>query len=424
MALGLNQPDDRCTTTEKPTCLTDGLCTETKGVCQNWSNGTICVDAKCSGDKTYSISANLCDGKGLIDSCKDQGTVPCLLYVCDTGNGLCKTSCTIDQDCAANAKCLISGGQTVGVCKLKDGQTCNGGSECFTNNCANNVCCNDPCNRSCESCNQAGNVGFCTAVGAGNPDPKGACATESKQSCGFDGLCGINRNECQKWPGGTECYAAYCTLDVVNYHRICNGFGECSAPESHDCTPYACSGGSCKGSCTTGADCASGYSCKGTVCLKSTGQDCDNDGDCLSGYCTDGVCCGSRCHGTCEKCNFENRHGYCDPVAAGEDSGGDCAVGTPSTSCGTNGKCSGSRSCQYYGPETSCQAAFCNVDVAYFERFCDSAGSCSTQVTQNCPPYACLSGACKTSCNTVVDCAINNSCNGLNRPGFRGDSVS
>ena len=334
--------DAGCQTTDKSTCLTDGLCTATKGVCDNWVNGTVCIDAKCSDDGTTSISANLCDGKGLFDSCKYQGTVPCLTYVCDTGNGLCKHSCSGDQDCASNAKCLIPGGQSVGECRLIDGQTCKAGSECFSNSCANGVCCNDPCDGSCESCNQVGHVGACTAVGDGNPDPKGACTAESKLSCGQDGLCGANRKECQKWPSGTECVSATCLNEsTVSLQQTCNGTGACSTPLTKDCLPFKCNAGVCKVEpCTSTDDCATGYSCN-TIsgkCLKNEGQICGTDGDCYSGNCCDNS--GTKhCRNLT---NDQNNCGSCNNVCQQTHSSNVCLGSQCSPTCNSGyANCSG-----------------------------------------------------------------------------------
>jgi len=135
----------------------------------------------------------------------------------------------------------------------------------------------------------------------------------------------------------------------------------------------------------------------------ANGQVCSNNGDCTSSKCVDGVCCESACGGTCEACNQAGRLGYCDPIPGGTDPSNECAQQAVST-CGTNGFCSGSRSCALYASGTVCNAASCSIATYFLADTCNGAGTCIDRGSQSCNPYACGSGVCLTSCSSDSNC--------------------
>jgi hypothetical protein len=75
------------------------------------------------------------------------------------------------------------GGQNPGAL----GMPCQDGSTCDSGHCVQGVCCNDACDSSCQSCTIAGDVGYCSPLGAGE-DPQDACVGAA--SCDGFGACG------------------------------------------------------------------------------------------------------------------------------------------------------------------------------------------------------------------------------------------
>jgi hypothetical protein len=111
------------------------------------------------------------------------------------------------------------------------GASCNASGQCTSGNCVDGVCCNAVCNQPCFVCNAADNPGLCT------PEPMGV-------------LCG----------------SAACVAEVASGERRCNGAGQCVG-STMSCAPFGCAVNSCRESCTTEGDCASGYVCGGGSCV-------------------------------------------------------------------------------------------------------------------------------------------------------------
>ncbi len=49
------------------------------------------------------------------------------------------------------------------------------------------------------------------------------------------------------------------------------------------------------------------------------GSSCSSNADCVSGFCTDGVCCDSLCEQTCYACNQQAAMGHCAALTSGQD---------------------------------------------------------------------------------------------------------
>ena len=107
----------------------------------------------------------------------------CNAYVCDT-TGVCKTTCTVDADCATGYFCI--GGSCA---KKTPGTACAADSDCGSSHCAQGVCCNNACTGTCMSCALTATNGTCTPVAAG-ADPLNQCAdVASTNPCGTNGSC-------------------------------------------------------------------------------------------------------------------------------------------------------------------------------------------------------------------------------------------
>jgi hypothetical protein len=199
---------------------------------------------------------------------------------------------------------------------------------------------------------------------------------------------------------------------------------------------------------------------------KVDGTACTAGADCNSTFCVDGFCCNEKCDDVCASCAMDGSKGVCTPYAVDTDpenecgpkipmsggggdggpadgaaSDGSAADGSASDGSGSSsmdgggtasdapvinppdggimsmpgtcgGKCSGSRSCKFPGPEKSCGSPFCNTNEQVAAFVCDSNGGCTVGLT-TCPDYACdpAKAACRTQCSQTTDCASTDFCN-------------
>ena len=192
-------PDDECPTDPTSTCGRTGVCSGARA-CAKYAVNTVCTPASCSGQ--ISNLADTCDGNG---TCVDRGTQTCTPYICDSGTGLCRASCSVNTDCQPNFDCAG------GTCKKSKGQTCATDTDCASNFCTDSVCCEARCNGVCEKCNLAARAGFCDAVSV-DTDPDNECAAQAASTCGTTGMCSGSRS-CALHPSGTVCNSAACAAE-------------------------------------------------------------------------------------------------------------------------------------------------------------------------------------------------------------------
>ncbi len=336
------------------------------------AGSVLCGTAACSAGLETHVAT--CDGAG---SCTDAPR-SCGLYACQTGGALCNDACSTDGDCATGAycdtaakvcrplaglgqKCVASDGcgagefctegvccavaacptgQTcaagvpgkAGLCTKDNGQACATNDECTSRSCVDGVCCNSLCNGQCEACDVTGSVGTCTAV-TGTPHGARTACSAGGDACGAASCDGIVRGSCAGRPGtSTSCAAAACAGDAVVAASFCDGKGLCVAGGTSDCKGYRCDTASaaCKTTCTTSADCASGFGCTAGACTPIVAS-CSGDATavvardgtttpCAPYYCTSGVC-GASCTST----------GDCQPGFTCDASSGKCASITADT---------------------------------------------------------------------------------------------
>jgi hypothetical protein len=179
---------------------------------------------------------------------------------------------------------------------------------------------------------------------------------------------------------GTACGAASCSGSTSTPVGACDGAGTCKQT-SVNCSPYICGGDTCKTTCATTADCASGFSCLGYFCtnLQPNGAACNSPAQCISGHCTEGFCCGVATCPACNSCAVPGKQGTCSPA-------GDGMV------CGT-ASCDGN---DRLHPTPVC-----------------ANGTCAQGALVACAPYGCNTTAltgCNTSCGADGDCAKKNKC--------------
>jgi hypothetical protein len=389
-------PADQCAKQDGSTCQTDGWC-DGKGGCELYATGTVCGTNTCTAG--LATAAGKCDGAG---TCGAGVASMCNAYVCDT-TGVCKTSCTVDADCATSYFCLG------GTCAKKSpGTTCAADSDCTSSHCAQGVCCNNACNGTCMACNLTGSSGTCSVVPAGT-DPLNQCADQKASNvCGTNGSCD-GAGACQFYSAGTACgSAASCTGSTLTLGQSCDGKGACRTATTQMCDPFECGTGACKTTCTTASDCVSPNSCTGGSCGKlPPGSPCSAGTACQSGFCAQGVCCNTACTGTCMSCALTGTPGTCTPVPGGQtpNPSTQCAVSSAST-CGLDGTCNGSGACRDFPTGTQCAAPICSTSTLTPAQTCNGSGVCQTVTAGACSGnLICGSAtACKTSCTANSDC--------------------
>jgi PKD repeat protein len=374
-----------------------GACTGNRS-CNTQPQGVPC-NTYCSGDTFYNYE---CNGTG---SCSYDNNSSCSPYLCTyTGyGGTCRTSCSGNFDCVYGAICVNSQCVLMGA----NGEQCSTGAECGSGNCADGVCCDQPCLGECEKCNVSQNVGYCIAV----PN-----ATDPDDECPGTGACGGVCNgarQCGYPTNTTSCGPTTC-INATLTGQACDGAGGCEQAVV-PCSPYQCAnnGTSCRTSCNNSSHCAPGATCSGNQCvgLSAVGEACALDGECASGFCADGVCCSTRCGGTCQQCDATP--GTCTMVAPNADPRGDCE-GTSATCAGT---CDGAGACTGFPLGGMCGEPSC-LNEYIVDLACDGAGNCLPAST-DCQPYACDPGSvtCRTACTTDAHCAPGHTCrNGACQP--------
>lgn len=318
--------------------------------------------------------------------------------------------CVIDADCLPGQFCnrdAMGGNPT---CRMTrgNGRECTSNSECTSGVCTEGVCCDRVCSGQCESCRNPGRVGLCSPTTGAPIAPRAACPNFGT-TCG--GRCdGTNRTECT-FPGTTtSCAAASCTGGVATSQAFCDGRGNCGTPRRTTCAPFVCGPTECLTTCRSDADCVNGFFCREGRCVARIppGQMCTTSAECATGFCVDGVCCNAACTGQCEACDNPGSLGTCSPVR-GAPHGARRACGGTGVCAGT---CDGSNrtACTFPSDQTQCSMPSCMNGVETQSATCDGRGNCSPARMRDCGRYACSATACRTTCDTDVECAQGNYC--------------
>jgi hypothetical protein len=246
------------------------------------------------------------------------------------------------------------------------GGACKVGADCSSGVCDDNICCAAACpnNGVCQTC--VANTGACAPV-TNQPDPDTCSGTSS---CDPSGACVANM---------------YCTSDA-------NCFATHYCDPTGHCQPQKMQGAQCNQA--AGADCLTG-----------------NCRDCATGFCADGVCCDTACNGACSACTAalkgQGMDGTCGNAPADTNPHAACVKdpGYPA-SCKSDGLCDGNGACRQYAPNTIvCTSTGSCVGTQLTGALCNGFGSCVAGQATDCAPFACESGACKTTCATNADCA-------------------
>src|SRR5262249_33761418 len=148
----------------------------------------------------------------------------------------------------------------------------------------------------------------------------------------------------------TICAPATCgdANDQLLAAATCDGAGACTKPAASSCSPFACDPkGGCRTSCTSTADCASGFTCHGSAC-EAPKAACSEDGRSLvdsegrSASCTPLRCRDGACLLTCTSTDDCAPGTICNGSACIAAPTTDAAAAESSSGCGTHGNSLGS----------------------------------------------------------------------------------
>jgi MYXO-CTERM domain-containing protein len=212
---------------------------------------TPCRVGKCEGD--LADLAATCQGNG---SCAPLQQQSCDPVGCDANAVACAGPCKADAGCAQGQYC--SAGMCVG--KLGNSAVCATDGQCTSAHCVDGVCCNTACDGQCQSCDQAGSQGTCTAVAGAPRNGRPAC--EGSGTCG--GYCdGTSGTSCALPGQTTTCGVEYCLGSSNTPAPKCSGNATCIIPAARSCDPYRCDeqGSTCLTTCQFDTDCAPGLVC-------------------------------------------------------------------------------------------------------------------------------------------------------------------
>jgi len=219
-----------CTNTAVPCGTSD--CDAFTGECTFGTPTTSCDTGpiSCLADNQTQVNPNtFCDGVG---DCVPPIMTNCSPYACEAGNGDggCRSDCSVLADCAKDFYCLNSvcvPQSAIGACTENDACI---SLQCGANGTGN--CCFNFCGQSDPSC----------GITACDPTD-GACIYPSGPSA----PCGSILESCA---GITQ-----------QNPSICDGMGNCPAPGTTDCAPFACGATACNTTCTKSTECAPGDVC-------------------------------------------------------------------------------------------------------------------------------------------------------------------
>lgn len=142
------------------------------------------LERHCAADQT-------CRPQGeLGEACEAGAGTACRSGFCADGV-CCERECTAAEACAAALKVSGDDGSCGEAKAAVNGSFCTGGESCTSGHCVDGVCCDAPCDGSCEACTQAlkgdGADGTCGYVAAGlNPRRS---AADPSPDCTDDGAC-------------------------------------------------------------------------------------------------------------------------------------------------------------------------------------------------------------------------------------------
>jgi hypothetical protein len=154
---------------------------------------------------------------------------------------------------------------------------------------------------------------------------------------------------------------------------------------------------------------------RGVPSIEIYSPTCTSAASCGTGFCVDGFCCNEACTSPCFACSSAKKSlgtdGVCGPVAQGTDPDSECPL-EPEASCGGTGFCNGAGACTLHPQGTVCTPPACSGSVRNRGSTCTGSGQCVARGVEDCTPYECAAGACRSTCTTDDQCGPAGYCAG------------
>ncbi len=336
------------------------------GVCQKGA-ATDCSDGKtCTTDGCDPV--NGCFWTANTNPC-DDGNACTAGDVCK--NGACKSGAVIDPKvaCDDSNPCTNDTCDTVlGCVHTNNTSACDDGSQCTTSdlcgggkcvgtpvNCDDaNPCTNDQCNAADGTCFWTANNAACddgNACTSGDACVQSKCVGSTPKTCDDGNPCTTDSCDSKTGACGHVNNTATCddgnpcTLNDTCAAGACTNATPKSCDDANTCTTDSCdtATGNCGHAantlpCNVGDPCTFGDACAATVCVKGSGQVCNDNN----------VCTTDSCDATTGKCTF---------TAVADGSACDDTLACTTNSCQA-GKCAVTAStCSVFSDAFTCAAA-------------------------------------------------------------------
>lgn len=198
-----------------------------------------------------------------------------------------------------------------------------------------------------------------------------------------------------------------CTYDTDCDTGSCQDGACCESPTACG-TCKACNVAGSEGVCSfvtkasTGPGCSAPSACDGGgACLLTVGQSCTTNAQCLTGFCADGFCCDTACGGACDTCaagKGATANGTCTLLKAGATGEPSCS---PAVCSGTSAVCPGGCS-----KDSDCSStSYCAIDgkckaKKVLGASCAAAADCFGGSCAMCASGSCADGVC---CDATCD---------------------
>jgi hypothetical protein len=140
---------------------------------------------------------------------------------------------------------------------VANGRACVADDDCASGLCVDGVCCASSCLGQCEACDVPGALGTCTTI-AGAPHSSHRACDGTGTPC--LGACDGTSAAACIYPAAEVACGTACVGNQENQRR-CDGAGQCSGGLRSCPGNLLCGASSCQTSCSTDADCVTGYDC-------------------------------------------------------------------------------------------------------------------------------------------------------------------
>lgn len=287
-------------------CLTNDAAGDVRCSSEGWCNASTCqMDAE-NGQKPGGVSclraaqckSGICNGDGTCGSpngaaCKSPSE--CRSFAC--GSGVCKASCTKDDECTADRHCDAMSNTCVADF---ENASSNGVGTCTTNaQCKSGICAQGGCGATLGGSCGPGPI-VCRALvceandnGCGYVNGSGPCATANacrSGACDADGYCGfVNSVACTS---DAQCRSNKCDTRS-NTCVPCESDGDCGS--AMYCQGVGTKDAVCKSQKALGQTCGAANECIAELCINgfcgaADGFACTQNAECQTGICTEGIC--------------------------------------------------------------------------------------------------------------------------------------